>query len=102
MKTATVSSGDIELYNAFRRVRQDFSEYLENLTKLVENLEKIEIKVRALMYPTSENKLKAVSIPSTKKLSENIENIINNKKVNYEKNIIVWINLFCTNRMRDK
>lgn len=74
--------GDEDFYNDFTQIRQFLIEYRENLSQLISILEKVEMKTSVIINPTTQNKLKVLSLPSMEELNDDLTTIINQMKKN--------------------
>ena len=74
--------GDEDFYNDFTQIRQFLIEYRENLSQLISILEKVEMKTSVIINPTTQNKLKVLSLPSMEELNDDLTIIRNQMKKN--------------------
>ncbi|MEM4591595.1 MAG: hypothetical protein QW555_07190 [Nitrososphaerota archaeon] len=70
------SKGDELLFSKLERVQQTFAEYLSEATNLAKQVNYVLDRLRAIVYSNTENKIKAISRPDPKTISESIANIV--------------------------
>jgi hypothetical protein len=74
------AKGDEELIELLSKLAGEIKNYAEIFLSVHENLDKSIIRLNALVHPTAENKLKAISLPPVDSISNNIkENIYDAK-----------------------